>query len=473
MAARAQPCRFKNINMNAAPDPTVDIQDLDSWLASVATTLAPTTQSTEAATALPAWLQEALDGAELGPTAGPSSAGPSTVADGSTSETSGPSKSLERIRRKNRLAQQRSRQRRSEHVKELEDQVRQLRQLLELERQRNAASESNQLTASQRRMPASHATNKEVRGSVSMSRLLAMLADGTLDDRFFPLLGRHFDNSSFHRRSDGSLRSALTDPDSAISWQVSFNTDSSNFARAASTQLGLPSAIVMPELVLYKVCRFYFRLLLPFSTSFGSGMVNLATAELMQEPESVSARWNRHPSDASHSLDDTGTLPELLMPTRLQSTVGSHPIEIAIIPFASLRDRLLLTVLAMNGTQSFEVEDAAGMIWPDEDMIYDHTFSTKPNSGKPIERAESIGSRPAAPRKDPLCPAARAWLDEFMVDFVGSLRVWNASDDCFNTTAFELRPHFVAKYRLLLDAELIRTSNFWRSSRGEPSLRTR
>ncbi len=39
-------------------------------------------------------------------------------------------------------------------------------------------------------------SSKQLQVSASMSRLLSLLADVTLDDRFFPLLGRHFGSSA-------------------------------------------------------------------------------------------------------------------------------------------------------------------------------------------------------------------------------------------------------------------------------------
>lgn len=378
-------------------------------------------------------------------------------------------------------------------MKELEDEVRRLTELLEAGRQRNGASASSttemetsqpvpyqHLALSQHRLEASrdeHGLRNGLEGSPYMSHLLASLADGTFDDRFFPLLGKHFGNSDAYRQSVRSPFSALKNPDAAISWLISFTSDSNNFARAASArQMSIPSAIVIPELVLYKVCRFYFRLLLPFSTSYGSGMVNLNAAKLMTEPEMVFTRSRREPpARAPNHLGEEGTLPELIMPTRMQRMVGSHPIEIAVIPFASLRDKLLLTIMAMNGRQGFELDGQDDSVVPDNNRIYEFSFNSKPNSGhapSESEAADRTISQEGPPRRDPLSPAARKWLDTFMVDFVSSLRVWNASDDCFNTTAFELRPEFVAKYGFMLDADIIKTSNFWRRSRGEPRLST-
>ncbi|SPO25287.1 uncharacterized protein UTRI_10087 [Ustilago trichophora] len=456
--------------MNSASSSFLDIEGIDSWLASNESSQ----QQRDAA--LSAWLQEVLQSNDHD-TAGPSTQAGISLTDGSISNpltlATSPSATLEQIRRKNRLAQQRSRKRRNDHVKELEEEVRHLKELLAAERRRSLP------IPYQRRIgqdtDADIGLDKQLQGSASMSHLLASLADGTFDDRFFPLLGRHFGNSEPHRQSRQSSLSSFQDPDAAISWLISFTTDSNNFARAASArQMSLPSAIVMPELVLYKVCRFYFRLLLPFSTSFGSGLVNLNSAKVVREPEMVFTRAGHDTTSRTDaSLSQDGTLPEVLMPTRTQRMVGTHPIEIAVIPFATLREKLLLTLMAMNGGQSFKVDDSDVTVIPDNNKIYEFDFSHKPNSGRAHPDASSnnrTSSKEGPSRRDPLRPVARKWLDTFMVDFVGSLRVWSASDDCFNTTGFELRPDFVAKYGLMLDADIIKTSNFWRRSRGEPRL---
>ena len=372
-----------------------------------------------------------------------------------------------------------------------------MKKLLAAERQRNRTS-SLSLVERSDKLSSPHETvinehnldrgsthsdesNKQQQVSASMSRLLSSLADVTLDDRFFPLLGRHFGSSAeIYRWPLNHSWSAFQGPDAAISWPITFTEHSNHFVRArGGRQLSsTPSLIVVPELVLYKVCRFYFRLLLPFSTSSGSGIVDLNTAEILREPETVFTRSEQTGDGRSPRtrglLDEDGNLPEVLMPTRLQRMLGPHPIEIAVIPFATLRDKVLLTVMALNGKQDFKVDTPDEPVVPDKDKIYEFTFSEKPSSAHPHQDTLNdlgITEEPNA-RQDPLCPAARRWLDTFMIDFVSSLRVWNASDDCFNTTALELRPHFVSKYGHMLDVDIIKTSNFWRRSRGEPRLPT-
>ncbi|TKY88628.1 hypothetical protein EX895_002617 [Sporisorium graminicola] len=471
--------------MEFAANSINNIDDLDEWLAAVQAETSAQQQQPDAE--LPAWLEEALQDPHFDAIGSTSRS--ESVHHQQESKGEEPSDAAERIRRKNRLAQQRSRKRRNDRIAELEAQVSQLRGLLTLERQRNrdqaqpSVAQLRIQDAEQLQLPpspdrAGRNSNsesalvaKQLEGSATMTSLLVSLADGSWDDRFFRLLGKHFGMSAApHRHGHGSKLSVFQNRQAAISWLISFTADSNNFARAATArQVGAPSVVVMPELVLYKVCRFYFRLLLPFSTSYGSGMVNLNAAKVMKEPEAI---FDQRGQQTRPTLGQDGYLPEIIMPTHMQRMVGAHPIEIAVIPFAALRDRLLLTVLTMNGKPSFGVDTPSNTVTPDPAKVHQFTYDGKPSSGKPFSTDVQAdhSDKQSASHQDPLCPAARKWLDSFMVDFVASLRIWNASDDCFNSTAFELRPEFVAKYKLMLDADIVKTSNFWRRSRGEPRL---
>ena len=58
---------------------------------------------------------------------------------------------------------------------------------------------------------------------------------------------------------------------------------------------------------------------------------------------------------------------------------------------------------------------------------------------------------------------------EFVSDMSSSdIKVWGTIP--YDTTGWEIGPKFAKKWWFLLDAEILRTTNFWRGQRGEPPL---
>lgn len=196
-----------------------------------------------------------------------------------------------------------------------------------------------------------------------------------------------------------------------------------------------------PELVLYKVCRYYFQLLLPFSSSFHSDLVDLSNAQPLpvDNPDALTMR------SASMDFGDAHFLPDNLLPSDMQRRWGLHPVEIAVIPFPNMRDKILLILEALQATNTFhehpvripppfarsgsDHEGSAGSSppgaspskSPSRQFVYEFGFNSKPHGGRWLP------------------PAARDWLGTFFVDFVQALRIWCLADDVFDISCLEVR----------------------------------
>ncbi|SPO35973.1 uncharacterized protein PSFLO_01444 [Pseudozyma flocculosa] len=260
------------------------------------------------------------------------------------------------------------------------------------------------------------------------------------------------------------------------------------------------SLVVVPELVLYKVCRLYFSLVLPFTTSLKSGIVNLRAARaapfLLGGPDEL-PRFKGDPLDeAKPEL----VLPQNLMPTENQLRIGFHPVEIAVIPFPSMRDKLLTIIEAFHKLEGIEdVPDGARIT--EEERAYSPA-STHPEvyAGKMQQRTAIISDMSTWTPEDELDPKnavvipdrnrvyrygftekpkgsvkmgrpAQRFLDDFFVEVVRSLRIWTPAGDVFDQEGFELRESFFEKYPSLVDEKILRATNRWRRARGEAPIR--
>ncbi|PWN46734.1 hypothetical protein IE53DRAFT_365201, partial [Violaceomyces palustris] len=219
---------------------------------------------------------------------------------------------------------------------------------------------------------------------------------------------------------------------STSSWEVALHRNNDILASM------IPSVVVIPEFVLYRLCRFYFRLVLPYTTELGSGVVDLRSATLAPEFDD-----RPNAQEIVTQQGDRPGLPPNLMPTESQLRAGYHPVQVAVIPFPTMREK----VMTILGTfQSFEkygrededryagsdhdggsslessnasIQNTAVAVQPDRSRIYSYTFDSKPS-----------GSHK-------LVPAARAWLEEFFVHFVRGLRVWCPAGAWFDPDSFE------------------------------------
>ncbi|KAN0065746.1 hypothetical protein ACQY0O_000876 [Thecaphora frezii] len=261
------------------------------------------------------------------------------------------------------------------------------------------------------------------------------------------------------------------------------------------------SLIVVPELVLYKVCRLYFSIVLPFTTSLKSGICNLRAARAapftLGGPDELPRFKRDGPGDESKP---ELVLPQNLMPTENQLRVGFHPVEIAVIPFPSMRDKLLTILEAFHSLEGIETvregaritdEERAhppsstladapmnkmqqrtavisdmstwtpadepdpknAIVMPDRNRIYKYGFTEKPKGSPKMGRP------------------AQQFLDDFFLEVVRSLRIWTPAGDVFDQEGFELRESFFEKYPSLVDEKILRATNRWRRARGESPIR--
>lgn len=209
-----------------------------------------------------------------------------------------------------------------------------------------------------------------------------------------------------------------------------------------------------PELILYKVCRYYFELLLPFSASFRIDLVDLRTSRPFEDSRlggSNNARYQ--PRNSAIWYENVNMLPDNLLPTDTQLRWGLHPIEIAVIPFPSMRDKVLTIIEGMHIIESDSSQDQSEAaepslnsaksnsssssplqqyfqanssspnppLSPSRSLIYDFGFNSKPNGGRWLQKR------------------IRDWLMTFFTDFVQSIRVWCMANDVFDLSCFEVR----------------------------------
>ena len=275
-------------------------------------------------------------------------------------------------------------------------------------------------------------------------------------------------------------------------WQLALKE--SKFANS------IASIIVVPELVLYNACRIYYSLVLPFTTRKKSGIVNLRSAKLAPSLVSAGQSFPRFKLSHGQGLEKSEEylLPANLMPTEAQIRVGFHPIELAVIPFPSMRDKVLSILAAFNSLEGlYSVPDGLRVGERDERLstelpsgireVRPRTAVIADMSSWPAEGGDGsasmamvvpdrsriytygIDAKPKGSAK--LRNAAQLWLDEFFGDFVASLRIWCSSGDVFDKDGFELRESFFQKYPTMVDAEILAATNRWRRARGEKPIR--
>lgn len=262
-----------------------------------------------------------------------------------------------------------------------------------------------------------------------------------------------------------------------------------SFSQMRQQNSGLfPTMVVVPELMLYKVCRLYFSIVLPFTSSLKSGLVNLRAARAasgyMGGCDDL-PRFSGYPSmDPSAEL----VLPKNLMPTEAQLRIGFHPVEIAVVPSPAMRDKLLTVLSAFQSidnlaressdvssdddepvTKNFpkrmaliadttrwvppESDDDPDIVRPDKSRIYSYGFTDKPKGSHRLKMP------------------AQQWLNTFFVDLVQNLHVWSPSGDIFDPECFEFHEPFIRKYPFMVDEQVMRSTNRWRRARGEAPIR--
>uniref|UniRef100_V5EQI1 BZIP domain-containing protein n=2 Tax=Kalmanozyma brasiliensis (strain GHG001) TaxID=1365824 RepID=V5EQI1_KALBG len=283
-------------------------------------------------------------------------------------------------------------------------------------------------------------------------------------------------------------------------WEISLNQKRQKAAQ------NFPSMVAVPELVLYRVCRLYFSTLLPFTTKLKSGIINLRAA---REAPGFIGEFDdmpRFPGDPAFGASEL-YLPKNLMPTEMQMRIGFHPIEIAVIPYPAMRDRLLTVLSAFSDLDELvrEEEDAArfseerindgpkapeqasptddvnaeltdadirkrtalladmsawkpkdfagAVVMPDRARVYSYGFLEKPRGSHRLRK-----------------PAQR-WLDDFFYEIVRTLRVWSPAGDVFDGECFEFKESFFRKYPYMVDGEILKATNRWRRARGEDPIR--
>lgn len=313
-------------------------------------------------------------------------------------------------------------------------------------------------------------------------------------------------SSSLKREREGAPPSASQQVKKAM-WEISLNQKRQKAAQS------FPSMVAVPELVLYKVCRLYFSTLLPFTTKLKSGIVNLRAAR--EAPGFIGGLEDlpRFPGDPSFGSSDL-YLPKNLMPTEMQMRLGFHPIEIAVMPYPLMRDRML-TVLsafqAIEELQQEEEDEAAGRISEDSSIrgpaadkassrqqtAHSDELEAEVVDGDIRQRTALVADMSAWKPKDfsgavvmpdkgrvysygflekprgshRLRKPAQRWLDQFFYEVVQTLRVWSPAGDVFDGECFEFKESFFRKYPYMVDGEILKATNRWRRARGEDPIR--
>ncbi|SNX83804.1 uncharacterized protein MEPE_02512 [Melanopsichium pennsylvanicum] len=284
-------------------------------------------------------------------------------------------------------------------------------------------------------------------------------------------------------------------------WEISLNQKRQKAAQS------FPSMVAVPELVLYKVCRLYFSTLLPFSTKLKSGIINLRAAREMPGFIGGFDELPRFPGDPSFGATEL-YLPRNLMPTEMQLRIGFHPVEIAVMPYPVMRDRILTVLSAFHAIEELvqEEEDAhrfseeVGYRSPtrheapqnnankadtelnDEDIRKRTALVADMSAWKPKDfqgaavmpdksRVYSYGFLEKPRGSHRLRKPAQRWLDDFFYEVVQTLRVWSPAGDVFDGECFEFKESFFRKYPYLVDAGILRATNRWRRARGEDPIR--
>ncbi|SPO23788.1 uncharacterized protein UTRI_03684_B [Ustilago trichophora] len=290
-------------------------------------------------------------------------------------------------------------------------------------------------------------------------------------------------------------------------WEISLNQKRQKAAQS------FPSMVAVPELVLYKVCRLYFSTLLPFTTKLKSGIINLRAAREMPGFGGGYEDLPRFPGDPSFGATEL-YLPKNLMPTEMQMRIGFHPVEIAVMPYPALRDRILTILSAFHAIEELaqEEEDAArfsedggansshsghqeaqpaqpasekettGTEFNDEDIRKRTALVADMSAWKPKDfsgavvipdksRAYPYGFLDKPRGSHRLRKPAQRWLDDFFYEVVQTLRVWSPAGDVFDGECFEFKESFFRKYPYMVDGEILRATNRWRRARGEDPIR--
>lgn len=287
-------------------------------------------------------------------------------------------------------------------------------------------------------------------------------------------------------------------------WEISLNQKRQKAAQS------FPSMVAVPELVLYKVCRLYFSTLLPFTTKLKSGIINLRAAREMPGFVGGYDDLPRFPGDPAFGATEL-YLPKNLMPTEMQMRIGFHPVEIAVMPYPALRDRILTILSAFHAIEELaqEEEDAArfsedpasngsasgnedaqqgsgdekaGTELTDEDIRKRTALVADMSAWKPKDfngavvipdksRAYSYGFLEKPRGSHRLRKPAQRWLDDFFYEVVQTLRVWSPAGDVFDGECFEFKESFFRKYPYMVDGDMLRATNRWRRARGEDPIR--
>ena len=192
--------------------------------------------------------------------------------------------------------------------------------------------------------------------------------------------------------------------------------------------------------------------MLPFSSSFRTDLVDLSASRPFDDSRlGVINNASFQPRNSPIWHEDLKMLPDNLLPTDIQLRWGLHPIEIAVIPFPSMRDKILTIVEGMHTIETASTSQDHSEVnhssltssnslsssplqqyydenpsnsqaqSPSRSLIYDFGFNSKPNGGRWLQKR------------------IRDWLMAFFTDFVQSLRVWCLANDVFDLSCFEVR----------------------------------
>lgn len=329
----------------------------------------------------------------------------------------------------------------------------------------------------QGRLPTKHNNESDSSASSSTSVFEGRF-EQVNDDEAKPSLCKNSRSLPASRKSSGARPSAKQS-----TWELSFTQ------RRQQNSCHFPAMVVVPELMLYKVCRLYFSIVLPFTSSLKSGLVNLraarAASSYMGGCDDL-PRFSGYPSmDPSAAM----VLPKNLMPTEAQLRIGFHPVEIAVVPSPAMRDKLLTVLSAFQSIDKL-TQDASDASSDDDDeivakdfpkrmaLIADTTRWVPPESDADNDivrpdksRIYSYGFTDKPKGSHRLKMPAQRWLNTFFVDLVQNLHVWSPSGDIFDTECFEFHEPFIRKYPFMVDEQVMRSTNRWRRARGEAPIR--
>lgn len=113
----------------------------------------------------------------------------------------------------------------------------------------------------------------------------------------------------------------------------------------------------------------------------------------------------------------------------------------------------------------------------DPNLVVSATCAATPTAIRPTSQQQSVPHKPYIDmlpwpllRDRMLASLVSINEDEFCRDMISNkIRIWGSTP--WDPTGWEVSEDFAQKWWFLIDESIIRVSNFWRSQRGEASLR--